>query len=84
MAKSPDLTVRLPDMSDEELISLKANADRLAESGTDVQKAAVASLLPALGAELAVRSKARAEARKSARDNKRAKPDDTSKSTAAD
>ena len=51
---------------DEELEALKANVDRLVNTGTAAQKAAIVSLQPALEEEMAARSKLRAEARKSA------------------
>ncbi len=49
------LIEKLPEMTDIELATLKANADTLAASGNDKQKSAAAALMPALEAELAVR-----------------------------
>ncbi len=59
---------RIPSLSDEELESLHANAVRLAQSGTPVQRGQAEELLPLLGAALEERrathaaSKARARA----------------------
>jgi hypothetical protein len=49
------LIEKLPEMTDIELATLKANADALAQGGSDKQKAAVAALMPALDAELSLR-----------------------------
>ena len=53
---------RIPGYSDKELASLRANAERLAVSGTVMQKAEAERLMPLVDAELAGR-KARAPAK---------------------
>ena len=42
------LLERIPTLSDEEVVNLLANAQRLADHGDDKQKAAAMELLPAL------------------------------------
>ena len=42
------LLERIPDMSDEEVANLLANARRLMETGSDTQRVAAEGLLPAL------------------------------------
>lgn len=49
------LIEKLPEMTDIELATLKANADALAASGSDKQKTAAAALMPALDAEMNLR-----------------------------
>jgi hypothetical protein len=61
------LVERIPTLSDEEVVNLLANAQRLAEQGDDKQKAAAAELLPALEAEAEERKSARMERAKAKR-----------------
>ncbi|MBL8769973.1 MAG: hypothetical protein JNK30_01210 [Phenylobacterium sp.] len=61
------LVDRIPTLSDEEVVNLLANAQRLAETGDDKQKAAAADLLPALETEAAARKDARLERAKAKR-----------------
>ena len=67
---------RIPGYSDKELATLRANAERLAVSGTVMQKAEAERLMPLVDAELAER-KAKAPAKvskaKSAKTAKTAK-----------
>ena len=58
---------RIPTLSDEEVVNLLANAQRLSETGDDKQKAAAAELLPSLEAEAAARKEARLERAKEKR-----------------
>ena len=58
---------RIPTLSDEEVVNLLANAQRLSETGDDKQQAAAAELLPALEAEAAARKEARLERAKEKR-----------------
>ncbi len=53
-----DYAKKLPAMEDRDLANLRANAARLMESGSTIQKAAASALLPSIDAELAVRSAA--------------------------
>lgn len=53
-----DIEGRIPGMTDEEIQSLHANAERLAVSGTPPQQAEALRLLPAIAAEAAVRKAA--------------------------
>ena len=55
------LLERIPTLSDEEVVNLLANAQRLAEHGDDKQKAAAVELLPALSDEASARHDARME-----------------------
>lgn len=50
-----DLRARIPAMAQDALVSFHANALRLKESGTSVQKASAEDLLPVIEAELAAR-----------------------------
>ena len=61
------LLERIPTLSDEEVINLLANAQRLAERGDDKQQAAAAELLPALETEAEARKQARLERAKAKR-----------------
>jgi len=61
------LLERIPTMSDEEVVNLLANAQRLSEVGDDKQKAAAAELLPALQTEADQRRDARLERAKEKR-----------------
>jgi len=61
------LLERIPTLSDEEVINLLANAQRLAEHGEAKQQAAAAELLPALQAEADARKEARLERAKAKR-----------------
>jgi hypothetical protein len=61
-----NLSDRVPGMSDSALNTLHANAVRLAQSGTDRQRASAGTLMPAIEAELALRQ-ARALANKPVR-----------------
>lgn len=51
---------RIPDLSDKELDTLHANAVRLAQSGTVMQRQQAENLLPLIGAEMEARSQAKA------------------------
>ena len=61
------LLERIPDLSDEEVANLLANARRLAESGEEKQQLAAQALLPALEAADAERKHARLELAKEKR-----------------
>lgn len=61
------LVERIPTLSDEEVVNLLANAQRLAEQGDDKQKAAAMELLPALRAEADQRKTERLERAKAKR-----------------
>jgi hypothetical protein len=50
-----DIQAKLPDMTDEALATLGANAERLARLGSPSQKSAASALLPAIDAELGSR-----------------------------
>jgi hypothetical protein len=51
---------RIPDLSDKELETLHANAVRLADSGTVMQRQQADNLLPLIGAEMDTRRQAKA------------------------
>lgn len=53
------LIEKIPEMTDEDVTNLLANARRLSEEGTDKQKSAAAELLPALEEAAAERLAAR-------------------------
>lgn len=55
------LLERIPTLSDEEVVNLLANAQRLAEQGDDKQKAAAMELLPTLRDEAEARRQERQE-----------------------
>ena len=61
------LLERIPTLSDEEVVNLLANAQRLSEQGDDKQKAAAAELLEPLQAEADQRREARMERAKTKR-----------------
>lgn len=61
------LLERIPTLSDEEVVNLLANAQRLAEQGDDKQKAAAMELLPALRDEAEARQTERLERAKAKR-----------------
>ena len=61
------LAERIPTLSDEEVVNLLANAQRLAEEGDDKQKAAALDLLPALRTEAEARHAERMERAKAKR-----------------
>jgi hypothetical protein len=61
------LVERIPTLSDEEVVNLLANAQRLAEQGDDKQKAAAMELLPSLRAEADQRKNDRLERAKAKR-----------------
>lgn len=61
------LLERIPTLSDEEVVNLLANAQRLAETGEEKQKAAATALLPALRDEAEARKAARLERAKAKR-----------------
>jgi hypothetical protein len=63
---------RIPTLSDEEVVNLLANAQRLSDQGDDKQKAAAAELLPSLEAEAESRRQARLDRAKAKRAAKRA------------
>lgn len=67
---------RIPDLSDKELDTLHANAVRLADSGTVMQRQQADNLLPLIGAEMDTRRQAKAAIAA-------AKPRRTTKKTAA-
>lgn len=52
---------KLPGLDDSALKNLRANAERLGQSGSAAQRASAASLLPAIDAELATRKAAKQE-----------------------
>jgi hypothetical protein len=58
---------RIPSLSDEEVVNLLTNAQRLHEQGDEKQKAAAAELLPALEIEATTRREARLERAKAKR-----------------
>lgn len=53
---------KIPQLSDDAVANLLANARRLAQSGSDKQQADAAELLPALEAATALRKEVKAEA----------------------
>lgn len=55
------LLERIPTLSDEEVVNLLANAQRLAEQGDEKQKAAAMELLPTLRDEAEARRQERQE-----------------------
>ena len=57
-----DLRGRVPQMSDDALTTLLANAQRLRETGTKLQQNSAADLIPVLEAEVAQRRAAKEEA----------------------
>lgn len=61
------LAERIPTLSDEEVLNLLANAQRLAEQGDDKQKAAAMEILPALRDEAEARHNERMERAKAKR-----------------
>ncbi|HEY0649979.1 hypothetical protein [Phenylobacterium sp.] len=61
------LLERIPTLSDEEVVNLLANAQRLAEQGDEKQKAAAMELLPTLRAEAETRQTERMERAKAKR-----------------
>ena len=61
------LLERIPTLSDDEVVNLLTNAQRLCEQGDDKQKAAAGELLPALEKEAAERRDARMERAKAKR-----------------
>jgi hypothetical protein len=58
---------RIPTLSDEEVVNLLANAQRLSATGDEKQKTAADEILPALEAEAAARKDARLERAKAKR-----------------
>ncbi len=63
---------RIPGMSDAELVNLRDNAERLAESGSPKQVAAASEVLPAVVTELALRKERHKEVLAAARAESRA------------
>ena len=61
------LLERIPTLSDEEVVNLLANAQRLAEQGDDKQKAAAMEILPTLQGEAESRHHERMERAKAKR-----------------
>ena len=61
------LLERIPTLSDEEVVNLLANAQRLAEQGDDKQKAAAMEILPSLQTEADRRHDERMERAKAKR-----------------
>jgi hypothetical protein len=57
-----DLRARVPQMSDDALATLLANARRLADSGSKMQRTGAADLIPVIEAQLAERGAAKAAA----------------------
>jgi len=57
-----EIDQRIPDLSDQELENLHANAVRLAQSGTVRQRRQAETLLPLIGAEAEKRRASRAKA----------------------
>ncbi len=57
-----DLRARVPQMTDDALETLLANAQRLLESGSKMQRAGAADLIPVIEAELAERVAAKVAA----------------------
>lgn len=68
-----DLRARVPEMDNKSLATLRANAERLAASGSERQKAAAGDLLPVIDAELAKRAEAAAAAKPAKKSAKAAK-----------
>jgi hypothetical protein len=62
MEQNMGMVDKLPTMSDAALTALQENARRLEQRGTPPQRFAALALLPAIGAELMARRKARAAA----------------------
>lgn len=58
---------RIPTLSDDEVVNLLANAQRLSDQGDEKQKAAAAELLPALQTEADQRKEVRLERAKEKR-----------------
>ena len=56
-----DLIAKLPEMSDDALSNLRANARRLQTTGSAGQRSDAAALLPAVEAEIGARRMARAK-----------------------
>lgn len=56
-----DLIAKLPEMSDDALSNLRANARRLQTTGSAGQRSEAAALLPAVEAEIGARRMARAK-----------------------
>ena len=54
-----DMISKLPTLADDQLNTLRSNAERLEASGTPAQKKSATALLPALRAEIADRSAAK-------------------------
>lgn len=73
------LIEKLPDMSDEGVLNLLANAKRLELSGTPQQQAECQAIMPAVEAEAA----RRLEAKREETAQKRAKAAESRKATAA-
>lgn len=61
------LLERIPTLSDEEVVNLLANAQRLADQGDEKQKTAAMELLPSLRDEAEARHSARMERAKEKR-----------------
>lgn len=69
-----DIATKLPAMTDDALATLRANAERLENSGTPPQRTAAAALLPAIRAEVAARVVARPPRAKPAKPRVKAAP----------
>lgn len=67
-----DMVAKLPSMEDADLKVLHANAERLERSGAKAQKAAAATLLPAIKAEMEQRQVAKDSAKAAQRQEKAA------------
>lgn len=71
-----DMITKLPEMSDDALSNLRANAKRLQETGSPNQRSNAAALLPAVEAEIGARRLAKVKAARAASRDRppRAKP----------
>ena len=77
-----DMATRLPSMTDQQLSTMRGNAERLGEGGNSKQKTEAARLLPLIQAEIDER-KARAPAPVKAVRKPRKKPEPAKKKAAA-
>jgi len=66
-----DLIPKLPEMSDDALVTLRTNARRLQQKGTAAQRSDAAALLPAVEAEIGARRLARVKAARTAQPTRR-------------
>jgi hypothetical protein len=61
-----DMIAKLPEMSDDALANLRANAKRLQHNGSPTQQSDASALLPAVEAEIGARRLAKAKATRAA------------------